>query len=125
MLWPSTRATCMMNVTTIVAYSADDSSTLSQATSSAEIRFIKFLVFPRRQSRESSNPPIFQSTNSVQSKRPQHVARTDQQVLFAVNRVRLRRVADVAHARVPERLAVLCVVRDQVAAAITAEEQSA
>ena len=66
---------------------------------------------------QSSNLPI-----SVQVKGPQHVASADEQVLLAIDGIRLGRVADVADARMPERLAVSGVVRDQIAAAVAAEE---
>ena len=61
----------------------------------------------------------------AQRERKQRVARGDEHVLPAVDHVRLRRIGDVADARVPEDAAILRVVGDEVAADVAGEDETA
>src|SRR5260221_10325156 len=62
----------------------------------------------------------------LQRERVQRITGADDDVLTAVEQVRLRSVARVrAEAGVPQRLAVRRVVRDEIAAAVVAEQKSA
>src|SRR5688500_8578105 len=62
------------------------------------------------------------TVTSVKSKRVERVADRDEDVLLAVEEIGLRRVRDVADPRVPQRLALLGIERDEVAAAVAGEE---
>src|SRR5262245_2962859 len=64
-------------------------------------------------------------TALVQPEGVQHVAGGGQNILLAVERVGLGRVRHSPEARVPERRAVGRIERDEVAAAVSGEEQSA
>src|SRR4051812_42121622 len=82
-------------------------------------------VVRRSAQREGGLLQLNTLTALIQRERVQRVADGNEHVLLAVHRIRLRRVGDRADSRMPQRLAVRRVIRDEVAAAVPAEDQLA